>query len=389
MTSSGLKFFKDVKRAFFLSRPNRFTVFCRLGKKVVKAFLPNPGRLRELLLPETLVYLEEAQNPQRKMPYTAVAVEREGTPVMLHTHRTNDVAHALINRKLIPGLEGAEVIKREVSEGKSRFDFLLKRGREKIFLEVKSCTLFSRQVAMFPDAVERGKRHIEELAGLSGGGNTKDAVLFIVQWPYAQVFAPEYHTDLEFAKALCKARDKIKIIPLSIRWRKDLSIDLSEIKVLDIPWERVEREAKDCGSYLLILKIPEDRVGEIGGLGKIKFKKGYYIYVGSAKRNLSKRIERHRKLRKKLFWHIDYLREIADFHTALPVRSADDLECEIAKSVNDIADWKVPGFGCSDCSCSSHLFGMEQDPLSCAKFHNLLQFYRMERVVGENLKLKR
>ncbi|MCD6590442.1 MAG: GIY-YIG nuclease family protein, partial [Candidatus Aenigmarchaeota archaeon] len=59
-------------------------------------------------------------------------------------------------------------------------------------------------------------------------------------------------------------------------------------------------------SYILILKLDENKEIKIGSLGNIKFKKGYYMYVGSAKNSI-KRIERHFKVEKKLRWHIDYL----------------------------------------------------------------------------------
>jgi sugar fermentation stimulation protein A len=61
-----LRFFRPTQKALFLSRPNRFTITCNLNGKVVQAFLPNPGRLLELLLPGTPVYLEQAENPGRK-----------------------------------------------------------------------------------------------------------------------------------------------------------------------------------------------------------------------------------------------------------------------------------------------------------------------------------
>jgi len=378
-----LKFFKKIQKAKFLSRLNRFTVICKLKGKIVRAFLPNPGRLWELLLPEVTVYLEKDSDKRRTTHYTLVAVKREGIPVMVHTHKTNDIANFLIDKGLVPGLEGTKVIRREVRRGKSRLDFLLKKGKREIILEVKSCTLFSKRVAMFPDAVTlRGKRHIEELASLSNK-NREGIVLFLVSCPYAEIFLPEYHTDIDFAKALLSAKKKIKIIPLSIRWKEDLSIDLSDIKVLDVLWRIVEKEAEDRGCYFLILKLPRDTTAEIGRLGKINFRKGYYIYVGSARRNLLKRIERHRRLRKRFFWHIDYLRRVADFYTALPIRTEDDIECEITRDLKRIVDWEVSGFGCSDCLCSSHLFGMSHNPLNLAKFHTLLQFYRMERLIGK------
>ncbi len=376
-----MKFFENIKEAVFLSRPNRFVVMCRLDGNIIKAFLPNPGRLSELFLPEVKIYLEKSPSSERATSYTAVAVERDGIPVMLHTHRTNDVVHYLLKKGFVPGLEGTRVVKREVTHGKSRFDFLLEKGKEKILLEVKSCTLFSKRVAMFPDAItQRGKRHIEELAKLSNG-KVKNVVLFLVQWSKAEVFMPEYHTDLEFAKTLLREKDKIKIIPLSVQWNKDMSLNLSKIKVLGIPWGIIKRESEDRGCYILVLKLKKNIRIEIGKLGKINFRKGYYIYAGSAMRNLSKRIERHRRLRKNYFWHIDYLREKAEFCSALPIRSQDDLECRLAGDLSRISDWQVQGFGCSDCSCKAHLFGMEKDPLSLEGFHKILQFYRMDRLL--------
>jgi sugar fermentation stimulation protein A len=109
-------------------------------------------------------------------------------------------------------------------------------------------------------------------------------------------------------------------------------------------------------------------------------RQGHYLYVGSAMKNLSKRVERHRRIRKKLHWHIDAFSAAADFHTSLPVRSEDDLECALASAVQTLSEWSIPGFGCSDCSCSSHLFGFSADPMSTREFHNMLQYFRMDRL---------
>jgi len=376
-----VRFFGETRKAVFLARPNRFTVLCRLNGRVLKAYLPNPGRLWELLLPfESTLYLEESSDRARGLRYTAVAVEREGRVVMLHTHRANRVAEHLIKEGCIPGLEGARVGGREIRIGRSRFDFLLERDGQNFVLEVKSCTLFSRRVAMFPDAVsERGRRHVEELASLSKG-RIGGAVLFIVSNLGVEFFMPEYHTDLAFAKTLCSVKERIRIIPLAVGWNADLSLK-EEVKVLSVPWQVVGREAADRGAYMLILRLDEGRELDIGGLGRRRFEQGFYIYVGSAKKGLSRRIERHRRRRKKPFWHIDYLRESSLLHAALPILSSDDLECDIARGLGEVADKEVPGFGSSDCSCPSHLFYMERDPLHSRGFHAFLQYYRMERPV--------
>ena len=356
---------------------------CTLNGKVVEAFLPNPGRLWELLLPDAPVYLEEAKDPCRQLPFTAVAVEREGEKVVLHTHKTNDVARYLIEKSSVPGLEGYEVVKHEVRAGHSRFDFLLRKGKKNLLLEVKSCTLFSKRMAMFPDAVTaRGTRHLRDLARLADSG-TACAVLFLIHWSRAQCFLPDFHTDLEFSRTMLDVRGKVCFFPMAVRWKKDLSLRASESRLLKVPFRILESELADRGSYLLILRLASEARFKVGGLGDTGFSRGYYVYVGSAMRNLTQRIERHRRLRKNFHWHIDYLRDRSEFLAALPVRSEDDLECEIAAGMRKIADWNVPGFGSSDCSCSSHLFGFENHPLNLAPFHHLLQHFRMERLIDK------
>lgn len=148
----------------------------------------------------------------------------------------------------------------------------------------------------------------------------------------------------------------------------------------------VEKGAKDQGSYLLILELKRNRNIPVGTLGRVSFRKGFYIYVGSAMANLKKRMERHRRLRKKHHWHIDELRAVADFHSACAIRSSTRLECEIAEAMSRISEWNIPGFGCTDCSCSTHLFGFEGNPLGSEKFHQWLQYFRMDRYLsGDSL----
>ena len=378
-----MRFFGSIEKGTFLSRSNRFVIACNLGGRIVKAFLPNPGRLKELLLPGATLYLEEVNDENRDLPFTAVAVEREGERVVLHTHRTNDVARYLIETGSVPGLEGYEVVKKEVQTGHSRFDFLLRKGKKNLLLEVKSCTLFSRRMAMFPDAVTaRGTRHLRHLACLADSG-TACAVLFLIHWSRAQCFLPDFHTDLEFARTMLDVRDKVCFFPMAVRWEKDLSLKASESKLVKVPFRILERELHDRGSYLLILRLASEAKLKVGGLGEKGLSGGYYVYVGSAMKNLTQRIERHRRLRKNFFWHIDYLRDVCEYLVALPVRSEDDLECEIAASVRNVSDWTIAGFGSSDCSCPSHLFGFENHPLNLAPFHLLLQHFRMERLLSK------
>jgi len=375
-----IKLFDDFETAIFKKRLNRFSVECVYKGKTIKAHLPNPGRLWELLQKGRAVYLiKEKDNFKRKRhtDFTVACVLKDSHPVFLHTHKTNEIAKILIEKGYIHELEGYKIEKPEISIYGHRFDFLLKKGKELMLLEVKSCTLFNKNLAMFPDAITvRGKRHTMALAQ----SNIKGGILFVVHSNLPDYFLPEYHVDPEFSKALYLQRNKIFIKAIGLKWNYDLSFE-SKIKTLSIPWNIYEWEAKDRGSYLLILKNNKTKMIMVGKLGDIFFKEGFYIYVGSAMKNLQARLERHKRKRKKLFWHIDYFREEVDLIQWIPIRSSIRYECELAKRIQDISDGYIKDFGVSDCSCVSHLFYVDKNPLEKPDFIEIIQFFRMSKVI--------
>lgn len=378
-----LRLFPEIRKATFIRRPNRFVVECSLDGVVTSAYMPNPGRLRELLLPESTIYLTYAgADRARKYRYTAVAAVRDDTPILLHTHLSNSVVRWLIEKGELPGFENTVITKAEVTAGKSRFDFLLEKAGRPFLLEVKSCTQFGQKIAMFPDAVtERGQRHLMELSHHAGNG-TPGGVIFLVHWSRADYFLPDYHTDLEFAKTLLKVRKHILVKTISIGWDHEMCLN-GKARELSIPWHIVGQEAQDGGSYMLILRMKRDRTIDVGKMKSVFFQKGYYIYVGSAKTNLNKRMKRHLRKRKNFFWHIDYLRDNADHCTAIPIRTIDDLDCQLAQAMDRIAPISIPKFGSSDCSCQSHLFFMKENPLQDASFIDTLLYFRMNRLHGQ------
>ncbi len=375
--------FATVSKARFLQRPNRFLVRCDVeGQGTVDAFLPNPGRMWELLLPDVTLYVTKRPDTnrdagrQRSTEYTVLAVERDGKPVLVHTHLTNQVARFLIEQRRIPELADAEVVRAEYPVGNSRFDFLLRQGRSDVYLEVKSCTLFGNRVAMFPDAVtQRGRRHLLELAAHRKRG-LRTCVLFVTHTSQVDWFMPDYHTDLAFSQTLLEVRRKVQILPVSIQWKSNLTMS-PHVRPLEIPWRTLRREVQDRGSYLLLLTLDRDASIDIGSLGRIRFQRGYYVYVGSAMKNLSARIARHVRRRKQLHWHIDYLRQAASHVVALPIRSSMREECRVAQAFAEILAPGPAGFGSSDCDCPVHLFWSPANPLQQPKFHKVLQHFRM------------
>jgi endonuclease-3 len=112
------------------------------------------------------------------------------------------------------------------------------------------------------------------------------------------------------------------------------------------------------GTYTLVVSLPEATTIAVGALGDVAFHAGGYAYTGSALGSGGfARVDRHRELaageRETRHWHVDYL--LGHHATAIEdvVRTAGrDVECAVAKR---LGDGPAPGFGASDCGCSSHL----------------------------------
>lgn len=114
------------------------------------------------------------------------------------------------------------------------------------------------------------------------------------------------------------------------------------------------------GIYILLILVKENILVKVGSLGKILFKKGLYVYVGSAQNNLEKRVRRHFRRKKKKFWHIDYLleNEQAEILEVYYKEAEKSEECRVAGEIGKVSQ-PVLGFGASDCNCISHLFKLK------------------------------
>jgi len=115
------------------------------------------------------------------------------------------------------------------------------------------------------------------------------------------------------------------------------------------------------GSYCLCVEVTEDVIATVGALGLLTFKKGSYVYVGSAMNSLEPRVKRHLRTSEGLsgvtHWHIDYLlREPAAKIVRVYIGEGDEKrECLYAGRVAEHGE-PVERFGCSDCRCVSHLY---------------------------------
>jgi len=144
-------------------------------------------------------------------------------------------------------------------------------------------------------------------------------------------------------------------------------------------------------TYNLLLENKTENRIDIGSLGIIHFKKGYFAYTGSAfGKNGFHRIRRHlinfnyddiceldRVVKNyKEWWHIDYLKGYMDIIGFFLSKTDKKMECTVANFLSDELNG-IDGFGCSDCGCHTHLhYSPAKIKLLMALVdaHNLLRF---------------
>ncbi len=194
--------YRNIVKAKFIARPNRFIARVDLDGNELVVHVKNTGRCKELLIPGCAVYLEKADNPERKTPYDLVAVEKDGRIINIDSQAPNTVV-----KEWLLAQNYYTKVKPEYKYGDSRIDFYMEKGDEKYLLEVKGCTLIKDGTGYFPDApTERGVKHLRELAKAVDRG-FKTMVAFVIQVEGVTEVRPNVETHPEFGIALQEARD--------------------------------------------------------------------------------------------------------------------------------------------------------------------------------------
>ena len=95
-----MKYNKNVKKAEFINRPNRFNAVVKLEEEEITVHVPNTGRCGELLVEGYTVFLREENNPTRKTPYDLIAVYKGNKLISMDSQIPNKVVEeALKNKK--------------------------------------------------------------------------------------------------------------------------------------------------------------------------------------------------------------------------------------------------------------------------------------------------
>lgn len=156
----------------FLARPNRFVVEARLKDgEVVRAHMADRGRLVETLIPGVPICLVSRPGENRATQWQAAAAQRaDGSWASLDTLLPNRLMRIVLEHQLLPGLPPYHTVRREVTLGASRFDFVLD-GSTTTVLEVKSAGRIVAGIGLVPDAPSsRAARHVSELILLAQSG---------------------------------------------------------------------------------------------------------------------------------------------------------------------------------------------------------------------------
>lgn len=208
-------------------RYKRFLADIRLDSgETILAHCPNSGSMLGLAEPGNPCMVRHVPDPKRKLAWTWELVNPGTTWVGINTMRPNRVVEWAIREGLIPGLDGASSVRREVPygrEGRSRVDLVVDRGAATHFVEVKNTTLASHDtggppgVALFPDAVTaRGAKHMDDLAHAVEQGH-EAAVVFLVNRADCQSFDVAASIDPAYARALeTAAASGVRVIPLGV-----------------------------------------------------------------------------------------------------------------------------------------------------------------------------
>ena len=145
------------------------------------------------------------------------------------------------------------------------------------------------------------------------------------------------------------------------------------------------RSSDPARLYVVATWVPRRTTVSVGSLGEVGFARGWYAYVGSARRGRDARVARHLRAEKAVRWHADHL------FARFPGRRAwlvdgELSECELADALarqvaggdpcgrprpvrpgqRTPAASRPPRFGASDCRCAGHLLRLDRRPTTSA-----------------------
>jgi sugar fermentation stimulation protein A len=231
-----MEFTKSLIKGKLIKRYKRFFADIKIKEEIVTAHCPNTGSMKGLLDEGNEVFISQNDDPKRKLKYTLEIVKVKKNLFGVNTHFANKIAYHGLSNNLVRELANNDSIKPEVFFNKeTRFDFLIEKNKQKIFVEVKNVTLLrNEKTAEFPDAItSRGSKHLKTLTEAIKKGY-KAYLLFLVQIDGVENFKIAKDIDMEYYENYLLAK-KSGVIFLAYRCKistKDIKIE-KKIKITD------------------------------------------------------------------------------------------------------------------------------------------------------------
>ena len=130
----------------------------------------------------------------------------------------------------------------------------------------------------------------------------------------------------------------------------------------------------EAGTYAVIFQCLSKARQQVGQLGVVSLREGYYVYVGSAfgPGGVKARVSHHYRHTINPNWHIDYLRRLlrpVGVWFTYDHRRLEHRWAKVFFKMNTMSSFR--GFGCSDCACYSHLFFTFKKPEPAVLFNAL------------------
>lgn len=171
-----------VVHAEFVARPNRFVVTARLEDATeVQAYLPNTGRLEQLMHRGNRLVLRQDGVPPRTTEYTVTRAWDSGWVGLEASRAPQLLVGWLDGGNVFPGLGAVSDIRSEVAVGGHRLDLLLQTETGRVWVEVKSGSrAMNGQAVLSKTPSIRGVSHLSSLGDLVGRGEQAVAA-FVIQ----------------------------------------------------------------------------------------------------------------------------------------------------------------------------------------------------------------
>jgi sugar fermentation stimulation protein A len=211
--------FEKLVEGRLIKRYKRFLADVELADgAIVTAHCTNTGSMDSCLENGAGVLLSPSPDPNRKTRFTWEMIYINNNWVGVNTQNSNKIAHELVEKNIIRGLENLIDLKRELKYFDSRFDLFGFDGTKEVWMEVKNVSMKRDDWALFPDAVtERGQKHLKTLMKIVESGQ-RAAMIYIIQRTDISKFRAAHEVDAKYAQLLEEAkRVGVEVYPVQVQ----------------------------------------------------------------------------------------------------------------------------------------------------------------------------